>query len=49
MLREGELLLCWRRRRLKVILSRDAFKLLVLTGQRRSEVAEMKWSEIDLA
>jgi integrase len=24
----------------------DAFKMLVLTGQRRSEVAEMKWSEI---
>jgi integrase len=26
----------------------DALKLLVLTGQRRSEVAEMRWSEIDL-
>jgi integrase len=25
-----------------------AIKLLVLTGQRRSEVAEMRWSEIDL-
>ena len=26
----------------------DALKLLVLTGQRRGEVAEMRWSEIDL-
>ena len=26
----------------------DAVKLLILTGQRRSEVAEMRWSEIDL-
>jgi len=26
----------------------DALKFLVLTGQRRSEVAEMRWSEIDL-
>jgi integrase len=26
----------------------DAVKLLVLTGQRRSEVAEMQWSEIDV-
>jgi integrase len=26
----------------------DAFKMLVLTGQRRSEIAEMKWSEINL-
>ena len=26
----------------------EAVKLLILTGQRRSEVAEMRWSEIDL-
>jgi integrase len=26
----------------------DAVKLLVLTGQRRGEVAEMRWSEVDL-
>jgi integrase len=26
----------------------DVFKMLILTGQRRSEVAEMKWSEIEL-
>jgi integrase len=26
----------------------DAIKLLMLTGQRRGEVAEMRWSEIDL-
>jgi integrase len=26
----------------------DAVKLLILTGQRRGEVAEMRWSEIDL-
>jgi integrase len=26
----------------------DAFKMLILTGQRRSEVAEMRWSEVDL-
>jgi integrase len=26
----------------------DVFKMLILTGQRRSEVAEMKWSEVDL-
>src|SRR6186997_2901225 len=26
----------------------DATKLLILTGQRRGEVAEMRWSEIDL-
>ena len=25
----------------------DAIKLLILTGQRRSEVAEMRWSEVD--
>jgi integrase len=25
------------------------FQLLILTGQRRSEIAEMRWSEIDLA
>jgi integrase len=25
----------------------DAVKLLILTGQRRSEVAEMRWSEVD--
>ena len=27
----------------------DLFKLLVLTGQRRDEVAGMRWTEIDLA
>jgi integrase len=26
----------------------DAFRMLVLTGQRRSEVSDMRWSEIDL-
>jgi integrase len=26
---------------------RDAVKLLILTGQRRSEIAEMRWSEVD--
>jgi integrase len=26
----------------------DVLKLLVLTGQRRSEVTEMRWSEVDL-
>jgi integrase len=26
----------------------DVFKMLILTGQRRGEVAEMRWSEVDL-
>jgi integrase len=39
----------WRAADALIPVRRDAIRLLILTGQRRSEVAGMRWGELDLA
>ncbi len=47
-LSDYELSLIWRAADAKGGVYRALFQLLILTGQRKSEVAKMRWSEIDL-
>lgn len=45
---DSELVLVWRASERLGYPFRDVFRILLLTGQRKSEVAEAPWSEIDL-
>src|SRR5207245_1085696 len=42
-----ELADCWHAAHLEGLPFEQAIKLLILTGQRRGEVASMRWSELD--
>lgn len=47
-LSDDELVACWMSADLEGYPFSECIKLLILTGQRRTEVSDMRWSEVDL-